>query len=227
MKVISNIYSKISNPLMLILSLYAMIQLAFELVNIIPEEHQYIYVDIDTSICAVFVFDFIFHLFRTKEKKSYIKNNWIDILSSIPYSGISRIFRMITVIKTIRIFKVFKVFRGIRIIEFISEKRYNYDYLQKYSFYLITAIIYGSLYFYHYEYGVNHNIDDFSDSVWWSFMTITTVGCDIQPVTLLGKIISVVMTLSGMGLFSLVTAEIAAKIIKKNKKVQKKLRKRE
>ena len=62
---------------------------------------------------------------------------------------------------------------------------------------------------------------NFGDVLWMSFTTITTVGYgDIYPVTTAGRILSSVLVITGMGLFGLVTAEIATLILRLMKHTQ-------
>jgi Ion channel. len=58
--------------------------------------------------------------------------------------------------------------------------------------------------------------------MWMAFTTLTTVGYgDCCPVTAGGRVLCAVLVLTGMGLFSLFTAEFAAFILKEVKKTQK------
>lgn len=51
---------------------------------------------------------------------------------------------------------------------------------------------------------------DFKDSLWWSFVTTTTVGYgDISPRTGLGRIIATILMLVGIGFLSMLTGTIA------------------
>ncbi|MDP4208773.1 MAG: potassium channel family protein [Bacteroidota bacterium] len=73
---------------------------------------------------------------------------------------------------------------------------------------------YLSLAFYAFEKDVNKNVHEYFDAIWWAFTTVTSVGYgDICPVTKVGRIITMILVLSGMGLFSLVTAELSANFI--------------
>jgi len=55
---------------------------------------------------------------------------------------------------------------------------------------------------------------NFFDAMWWSIVTMTTVGYgDISPATLGGRIVATVVMLSGIGLLGFVTASIAGIII--------------
>jgi len=87
--------------------------------------------------------------------------------------------------------------------------------LSLYAALLIFILFYGSTAFYFCEKGSNDLVQNYSDALWWSFITITSVGYgDIYPKTIEGRIIAIIMTLSGMGLFALITAEISAKFVK-------------
>ena len=58
-------------------------------------------------------------------------------------------------------------------------------------------------------------IKSLGDSLWWAISTITTVGYgDRYPVTTLGRIIAVFVMLSGISLIGIITASIAAWIVK-------------
>lgn len=60
------------------------------------------------------------------------------------------------------------------------------------------------------------------DSLWWSVVTMTTVGYgDISPTTLAGKIVGVVLMLTGIGFLGLFTATIASVFVE-NKMLENK-----
>lgn len=55
------------------------------------------------------------------------------------------------------------------------------------------------------------NIDTIGDAVWWSFVTVTTVGYgDFFPKTMGGRIIGVVVMIFGIGFLGMFTATIAS-----------------
>ncbi|GAB3618569.1 hypothetical protein GCM10027416_31260 [Okibacterium endophyticum] len=60
------------------------------------------------------------------------------------------------------------------------------------------------------------NIVDFSDALWWAFVTITTVGYgDYSPVTMEGRLIAVGLMLGGIALLGVVTATLASWIVER------------
>jgi len=73
--------------------------------------------------------------------------------------------------------------------------------------------------FFEYKTGV---IEDFFDAIWWSLVTITTVGYgDLYPITFWGRIIGIVFILLGFIVFSTFTAFIASNFIDKKIKERK------
>ncbi len=70
------------------------------------------------------------------------------------------------------------------------------------------------------------NIKSFFDAIWWTIVTITTVGYgDFYPVTVIGRIIGIVVILLGFIIFSTFTAYIASNFIDKKIKERKGLSK--
>ena len=91
--------------------------------------------------------------------------------------------------------------------------------LLSHSFLVITLI--GNLIiigfasvFYYIEVDINYSIHSFLDAIWWGFSTATTVGYgDIIPETDIGKIIGILLMLTGTALFATYTALFAQAIL--------------
>lgn len=76
-----------------------------------------------------------------------------------------------------------------------------------------TFIFLVSHAFYYVEHGLNVNIQNHLDSIWWAYTTATTVGYgDITPVTTIGKLLGIFLMLSGTTLFAIFTAIFAQSI---------------
>lgn len=75
-----------------------------------------------------------------------------------------------------------------------------------------------SLIFYLFEKGINHKLHSLMDALWWGFATATTTGYgDITPVTMIGKILGIILMLSGLAIFSMFTALFAETILTSTK----------
>ena len=68
--------------------------------------------------------------------------------------------------------------------------------------------------FYTLESGTNRKLESFIDALWWGFATATTTGYgDITPVTIQGKILGIVLMLTGLAFFGMFTALFAETIL--------------
>ncbi|MDM8517986.1 ion channel, partial [Desulfobacterales bacterium HSG16] len=71
---------------------------------------------------------------------------------------------------------------------------------------LVFMVIAGSLAIVHYEENIK-----LKDALWWSVVTLTTVGYgDISPATIEGRIVGVIIMISGIGFLGMLTASIAS-----------------
>lgn len=71
-----------------------------------------------------------------------------------------------------------------------------------------------SLIFYLLEVDKNIKIQTYLDALWWGMATATTTGYgDITPVTMEGKILGIILMLTGMAFFAMFTALFAETIL--------------
>lgn len=83
-------------------------------------------------------------------------------------------------------------------------------------------ILMCSFLFWFLEEGINPKVVRYLDAVWWSFATATTTGYgDIVPYTDLGKILSILLMLLGLAIFSMYTAMFAEIIISSKKNLHR------
>jgi voltage-gated potassium channel len=71
-----------------------------------------------------------------------------------------------------------------------------------------------SFVFYMIEGSSNPKIQSYIDALWWGFSTATTTGYgDITPTTTEGKLLGILLMLTGMALFAMFTALFAETIL--------------
>jgi voltage-gated potassium channel len=66
------------------------------------------------------------------------------------------------------------------------------------------------------ESSVNKGVANFFDAIYWAVISMTTTGYgDIAPTTVAGRIVAIIVVLSGLLLFSMVTATVASVFVEK------------
>jgi voltage-gated potassium channel len=197
------------------LSIYVLLQLATEVIVIFPSSLLEVFTAIDFGICIIFLADWVYFFIKAENKKKYFWAHFIDLVSSIPLVSILRPFRIFRIVK---FFRSLRLLRGLKGISPILRLILGNPARSALTIYLsLTAVIflYCSIGLYTFEFGVNKSIRNFGDVLWMSFTTLTTVGYgDLYPITTGGRLLCVVLIITGLGLFSLATGEIAVKILK-------------
>jgi len=87
---------------------------------------------------------------------------------------------------------------------------------------VITSLVFtSSVVFYYFELRPQ-GIDDPLSSLWWVVVTMTTVGYgDLYPVTPWGRVLGMVVMISGIGLTSTLTGSLASLIVERHAKQRK------
>lgn len=138
----------------------------------------------------------------------------IDLLAILPA------YRPLRILRILMIFRLFKLLRYTSSINEFSqvfvEKRFEFFTLALLFF---IAVIFGSSIIFIYEgAGVNENIHTYFDAVYWSVITITTVGFgDISPVTLPGRIATLLLVVGGIGVIAFFTSIVTTALQEKLK----------
>lgn len=213
--------SRFYDLFMLALSLWVLVQLAIETLIELPATTMQVLAYVDLAICVVFIADWVFFLVRATDKLGYLRTRAIDLVSSIPFVSFLRPLR---VFRVVRIFRAFRLLRGLRGVSAIMKTIAANPARSALSIYLLaTSLVYFycSLGLYSFEKGVNPKVAGYGDVLWMAFTTMTTVGYgDVYPITPIGRLISAVLVLTGMGLFSLLTAGIATFLLERMKRAK-------
>lgn len=161
----------------------------------------------DFCLCLVFLYDFFVQLYKRKKRWNYFFTyGWLDLLSSIP---------VIYEFRYIRIFRVFRVLRIIKSLNILykfikTNKRASLYGLIVFSSTII--LILSSTLVLYLEQDVG-NIKTAEDALWWSYITITTVGYgDLYPVTNEGRLAASVLILNGIAIFGALVSYMTSQV---------------
>ena len=200
------------NFVTLLAGIALLVSVSYEIVTGNHSEFSSWYLTTQLCICIIFIIDFFVRMAAYEDKGRYFGRNFLFLLLSIPYlniidwsgAALSREWMMligiipllrtlIAVYVTVRWF----VERGVR---------------RMFTAYALTVILItylSGLVFYDYEILVNPHLHGFGNAVWWAFMGMTTVGAEIFPVTVIGKILAVMLPALGMLMLPLFTVYVS------------------
>jgi len=197
--------------IMALLAILVVAILVIELVYNVPKNITITLSIMDNSILVIFAIDYFTRLFLAKDKAKFFKSNVIDLISIIPLNSV---FQSIRILRLSKLLKFIKIFRSISLM--LKFKKYMDKFLKTNNFNYIIWITLITLFIgavgIHFAEGIS-----FGNALWWSFVTISTVGYgDISPQTTIGRIIAGIVMLTGIGFLGMLTATIATFFLKRD-----------
>lgn len=192
----------------LILSLLVFAALLADTFSNLPSEVSQILQGFDLLVCGVFFLDFCARFANAHSKLEFMKWGWIDLVACIPNIDFFRFGRLVRVLRLIRLFRGIRSFHRLLQIFFRNKNQGAAASVLLITFLLIA---FSSLAILMCEREPDSNIKSAEDAIWWSVTTITTVGYgDRYPVTTEGRIIAMILMLSGVGLFGTLSGLVAS-----------------
>ena len=140
----------------------------------------------------------------------------IDLLAIVPFylpliiSIDLRVLRMLRVVRLFRIFKINRYTTALNIIATVFKNKASQ--LISSMTIVFMLMLMASVIMYNVEHDAQpEQFKNVFQAMWWAVATLTTVGYgDIYPVTVLGKLLSAVIAILGIGLVAVPTGIITA-----------------
>jgi voltage-gated potassium channel len=202
------------------LSVLSIINLVLAYAFLQDQSLQYVVYIMNAVFMPIFLADFFYRFFTAESKTGYFfrQFGWADLLSSLPLpqAKILRLFRLWRVIRLVRNFGLRNLVR-----ELIDNRAGNA--LLSVVFLVFCVLEFGSLAVLGAEqFADGANITNASSALWWTFVTITTVGYgDRFPVTNGGRLVGVFVMIAGVGLFGTLSGFLANTFLSPRKKKEK------
>ena len=171
-------------------------------------------------LLSVFTLEYLVRIYCSPNRWLYMKSYFgiIDLLSILPsYFGL--LFNEAAYLFIIRLLRVLRIFRVLKLVAYLQEAnvlvRAIFQSRRKISVFffvvLIFATIFGSM-MYVVE-GPDNGFTSIPRSIYWTIVTITTVGYgDITPQTPLGQIIASMAMLTGYSIIAVPTGILTAEL---------------
>lgn len=165
-------------------------------------------VTMDVVLAIILLADFVERFRRAPSKLDYliIDWGWADFLGSLPFPGLRflRVFRLIQVVRRLRRL-------GLDYLKAHAYLRFSESSLLLVIWFIILLVEFGSIVVLQFERdAAGGNIETGREAIWWSVVTMTTVGYgDFVPVTVIGRSVGVATMLLGIILVAILTGYVA------------------
>lgn len=212
----------------ILLILIAASVLTVMLESIEPLQRQYaaLFTVVEWMFTIFFTIEYLLRLYCVLRPMKYATSFFgiIDLLAILPsylalFLPTAQYFLIIRAFRLIRIFRIFKMAHFINegdiIIQALRASRAKITVFL--TFVSLLVIIIGAV-MYLIEGGSNEGFSSIPRGVYWSVVTLTTVGYgDITPRTELGQLISAVVMILGYAIIAVPTGIVSAEFVKEYK----------
>lgn len=149
----------------------------------------------------------------------FLREAWFDLVLIVvsPPFLVPEFFQGIRAVRSVRAIRALRMLRllragavagiGLRFAQrLFGRRKFHYTALVA-----LAVVFIGAFGVYLAESDSNKAVGSFGDALWWAFVTVTTVGYgDVSPVTFEGRIIAVILMLTGIGVIGIFTASVAS-----------------
>ena len=167
---------------------------------------------LNIAIWVVFVLHFALEFIIAPRKLAYLRRNWL--------TAVSLLLPALRVVRLARVVRVMRVARGVRLVRVVSSANRGMRTLGRVmgrrglSYVIALTVLVnllgaaGILAFE--REAANGAIAGYGSALWWTAMTLTTMGADYFPLTPEGRVLGLLLAIYGFAVFGYVTASIAS-----------------
>ena len=211
---------------MMIISFVALIIMVLYILPGVERTATEIAFALDTVFSLIFLYDFFRNLAKAPNKSVYFfkRGGWLDLLGSLPAFPILRLLRIA------RVFRIYRSLRRLTLRDLWRNYRDNRTESAFWTTLLVTLLMLTitSLVIIPIEAeSPDAQIRDSDQALWWSIVTITTVGYgDLVPVTNSGRTLAAILMTIGVALVSVLTSYVTTNLMMRGDKTEQERKKR-
>jgi voltage-gated potassium channel len=173
----------------------------------------------DNVICVIFLIDFFLHMRGAAKKSDYFigQRGWLDLLGSLPSLGVLRITGLLRLFRLSRLARITRLMRGGQKAALIKDVLHNRSRYAAFITILLAVLVLttcGALVLQFESKSPDANITTGGDAIWYSIVTITTVGYgDFYPVTTAGRVTGMFIMFAGVGIIGALASILASLLV--------------
>ncbi|MFI3320846.1 MAG: ion channel [Rikenellaceae bacterium] len=207
-------FKKALDPIVVIASVVLLVALSVEIINGRGGHFSTWYVHLQFVICLLYIIDFVIMTVTDRRPMRYCASHIVILIISLPYLSIIPHLSpeahrewgiFMAIMPQLRTFvALYMVLRWLMRKDSVA--RLFYAYILS-----VVALTYiSALIFYDCEAVINSDVKNFGDALWWAGMGLTTAGTTIDPITLTGRVLGVIMPLMGMMMLPIATGYLVS-----------------
>lgn len=174
---------------------------------------------VGTAIWVIFVLDFLLRISIAPDKIAFLKRNWLTLASLlVPALRAFRIARLVMLLRasrTVRGLRLLKVVssanRGLRAAA-MSTSRQGAPYVLVATL-MVVFIGAAGMYAFEARNVVTDGFSNYTEALWWTAMLVTSIGSQYWPQTLEGRVLTLLLSLYGLGVLGYITAFLASVLV--------------
>jgi voltage-gated potassium channel len=161
---------------------------------------------------VLFVAHFVVEFALAPRKLAYLRRNWL--------TAVSLLLPALRAVRVVRAVRALRALRGARILRVVSSANRGMRALGRimgrrglgYVVALTLAVnVLGAAGIYAFEHEAPDTaVPSYGVALWWTAMTLTTMGADFFPRTPEGRVLALLLAIYGFAVFGYVTASIAS-----------------
>lgn len=189
---------------------------------------------VDNTILAIFLLEYLGRLWvirdwkpttvkltRAEEIKLFVWSRVRFILTPWGLIDFLALLPLVPFLRSLRVLRLLRLFRSVQLFRYsnplttlLSGFRDNALLFGVAFGFVLVCVLLGAVMFFFAEYGTNAKVTSLSDTLWWSIVTITTVGFgDIYPETPGGRVIGAALMVAGMFVIAMFAGVISSTLV--------------
>ena len=232
-------WDKIINVFIIVLIILNVTAVMLETVRDIHDPHAAFFKAFDLVSVIIFSIEYVLrvwscnhdpryaHSFRGRIKYMLSAGALVDLLAILPFYihvvvGLDlRVLRILRLLRFLRLFRLTAYMRSARLVRNVFRSRAN-DLKLSLVMILFLIIIAACLLYFAENAAQPKVFSSIPATIWWAIVTVTSVGYgDMVPITVTGKILTSIISLTGLAVFALPAGIITAGFLEEIKKTKK------
>ncbi len=215
----NNVRFEIASSLAVVLSILIMALETFDL----PKDMKEFFFGIEIILTVFFVAEYVARIAMAESKREYLGSFYglVDLIALLPI--LIHATASVRVVRLLRLLRVLRLLKLTRYSEAMDRYREALTSIVSEVILFMGVSFVFILGFAFLIYEVEHEAQpdvyrNIFDAIWWAVISLTSVGYgDVYPLTVYGRLLTLAMVLTGMGIVAVPTALLASALSRVHK----------